>query len=127
MRDGRYPPARVLVVDDEPHLLEVLEDSLTELEYATRGVGTRPEALRLLATSSLVLLDLALPGRTRERVLGRLREANFYFPAIMVTGASDPVVGRFAGARAFDYIEKPFSLTRLKQVLEGRSPIGAEG
>jgi CheY-like chemotaxis protein len=77
MRDGRYPPARVLVADDEPHLLEALEDSLTELGYATRGVGTRPEALRLLATSSLVLLDLALPGRTRETVLGRLREADF--------------------------------------------------
>jgi CheY-like chemotaxis protein len=115
------PIARVLVVDDEPQIVAVLGELLSELGYATRSAMTGPEALRLAAEfqPDAVLLDLALPDMRGELVLERLRRTTPNLPVIMVTGNDDPDLARRTLAQgAFDYIAKPFNLSRLQQVLE---------
>jgi len=115
------PITRVLVVDDEPQIVAVLADFLAELGYATRSAMTGPEALRLAAEfqPDAVLLDLALPDMRGEVVLQQLRRTNPHLPVIMVTGNDDPELARRSLAQgAFDYVAKPFTLSRLQQVLE---------
>jgi DNA-binding NtrC family response regulator len=110
-----------LIVDDEPQIVSVLEEMLGEGGYITRAAETGPDALRLVPEfePDVVLLDLALPGLRGEVVLERLRSTDPDLPVVIITGTADPeFAGRTLAQGAFDYVEKPFSLTRIEQVLE---------
>jgi DNA-binding response OmpR family regulator len=112
---------RVLIVDDEPHVAAMLEEAVTTFGYAAHVAPNGQEALRVAAEfhPDVVLLDLTLPDISGDVVLGQLREAQPELPIIMVTGNSDVDRARRTLAQgAFDYIAKPFDLTRLAQVLE---------
>jgi DNA-binding response OmpR family regulator len=118
--DRPHSPARVLIVDDDPQIVEVLEELLAELGYDRQSAGTGPEALRLVPEfrPDVVLLDLGLPDMPGQVVLERLRGTDPGLPVVMLTGNTDTELARRTLAQgAFDYVEKPFSLTRLEQVL----------
>ena len=67
----------------------------------------------------VVLLDMLLPGILGEMVLDRLHAADVLMPIINLTGNADPALGRYVfGQGAFDYIAKPFNLTRHRLVLK---------
>lgn len=114
---------RVLVVDDDPAIREMLADYLGDHGYevaqAANGAAARAEMER--ARPSVVLLDIGLPGEDGLTLARFLRE-RYEVGIIMVTGASD-VVDRVAGLEvgADDYISKPFDprelRARLKSVL----------
>jgi two-component system phosphate regulon response regulator OmpR len=114
---------RVLVVDDDPAIREMLADYLGDHGYevtqAASGAALRAEMER--ARPAVVLLDLGLPGEDGLTLARFLRE-RYEVGIIMVTGASD-VVDRVAGLEvgADDYIAKPFDprelRARLKSVL----------
>jgi DNA-binding NtrC family response regulator len=112
---------RVLVVDDEPRVGELLRDVLMDLGYGVRLAVNGAEALEIAAGyhPHVVLLDLTLPEMPGEIVLERLREAEPHRPVIAITGDIDPERARatLAGG-AFDCIAKPFDLSRLARVLE---------
>jgi CheY-like chemotaxis protein len=94
---------------------------LAVLGYATRSAVTGPDALRFVPEfqPDVVLLDLGLPDMPGDVVLERLRRADPRLPVVMVTGNENPEVARRTLALgAFDYVAKPFNLTRLEQVLE---------
>jgi CheY-like chemotaxis protein len=111
---------RVLVVDDEPRVAELLNDTLIHLGYAVRLAENGTEALEIVAAyhPHVVLLDLTLPGMPGDVVLERLRQADPHLPVIAMTGDADPERARATLAKgAVDYIAKPFDLKVLARVV----------
>src|SRR5262245_19478799 len=114
------PAARILVIDDNPHVVDILDRYLREEGYGVLGALTSDEGVKLaiLARPELVLLDIALPGTNGIELLRRIRSTNPTARVIMVTGNIDPALVRKAmelGALA--YIDKPFDLAYLKRVI----------
>jgi DNA-binding response OmpR family regulator len=113
----------ILVVDDEPALVDVLERYLIDDGFAVVRAADGPAAIELYERHNpdLVLLDINLPGFPGTEVLRRLRTVRDV-PVIMLTGRVeevDRVVGLELGAD--DYVSKPFSprevVARVKSVL----------
>lgn len=125
---------KIVVIEDEPDILEVIEYNLSREGYDVRSTRDGEEGLLLVRkeTPSLVLLDLMLPGLDGLEVCRKLKEdaATRTIPIIMVTAKgeeSDIVVG--LGLGADDYVVKPFSpkelLARIRAVLR-RGPMKEE-
>ncbi|HYC03960.1 MAG TPA: response regulator [Azospirillaceae bacterium] len=120
---------RILVVDDEAELRDLLVGYLGEHGFEVEGCAGGAELDRRLAAApaELVLLDLGLPGEDGFSIARRLRGLPGGGPAIiMVTGAGtvvDRVVGLEVGAD--DYVPKPFDyrelLARIRAVLRRAS------
>jgi two-component system, OmpR family, response regulator ResD len=102
---------RVLVVDDEPSVREVLADYLALDGFDVVQAETGMEALRLVESTSLdfVILDLMLPGVDGLEICRRLRERTAT-PVLMLTARGEEA-DRIEGFRAGtdDYVTKPFS------------------
>ena len=118
---------RVLVVDDERTVTEVVEKYLLREGFEVAVAGDGAEALRLARVwgPDLMILDLRLPGLDGLEVCRRLRQ-HTRLPIIMLTSRSeetDRVVGLELGAD--DYVVKPFSprelVARVKSVLRRAS------
>ena len=109
-------PARLLVVDDEATILELLSGSLrlAGFEVVTAASGT--EAVRAAASSrpDLVLLDVMMPDGDGFEALRRMRSGGAEVPVIFLT-ARDQVSDRVRGfaVGGDDYVTKPFSLEEL--------------
>ncbi|OGP71396.1 MAG: DNA-binding response regulator [Deltaproteobacteria bacterium RBG_13_60_28] len=123
------PKERILVVEDDDDILQLLKYNLAKEGYRITGAASGEEALRVLKTGlpDLVLLDLMLPGIDGLEVCRTLkREARTSrIPIIMLTAKgeeADIVTGLELGAD--DYITKPFSprvmLARVRTVLRRR-------
>ncbi|MBN1220432.1 MAG: response regulator transcription factor [Anaerolineae bacterium] len=121
-------PARILVVDDEPPIVEMLAYNLKRANYEVFIARDGEEALRQArqAQPDLIILDLMLPkldGLEVCRTLRRERDV----PIIMLT-ARDDEVDRVVGLElgADDYVVKPFSvrelMVRVKNVLRRTNP-----
>jgi DNA-binding response OmpR family regulator len=108
-------PARILVVEDEARIAEVVQGYLEAEGYTVARAATGEEALAAAASRrpDLVVLDLGLPGMSGEDVCRRLR-AESDVPIVMLTARDaeeDLVRGLQLGAD--DYITKPFSPREL--------------
>jgi two-component system, OmpR family, response regulator RegX3 len=107
---------RVLVVDDDPGILEVVAYSLGgegfEVETARDGATALEQAME--DTYDLVILDLMLPGLSGTEVCRRLRAERRTVPILMLT-AKDAELDRVLGLElgADDYVTKPFSQAEL--------------
>jgi len=117
----RAPVARILVIDDDPEVVDVLITCLREEGYGVSSALTSDEGLKLVILSrpDLVLLDILLPGGMNGiEALKRIRSIAPTTKVIMVTGSTDPVLAREAlelGALA--YVDKPFDFAYLKRVV----------
>ncbi len=102
---------KVLIVDDEPVVREVLRTVLSRAGYATSEAATAAEGLALFADPAvdLVLLDLMLPDRPGLSLLPELREKRPDVPVVVVTAYSS-VESAIAAMKegAFHYVPKPF-------------------
>ena len=108
----------VIVIEDEPDILEVIEYNLRREGYRVQTARDGEDGLRLVREKSpdLVLLDLLLPGLDGIEVCRKLKEdaVTRPIPIIMVTAKgeeSDVVLG--LGIGADDYVTKPFSPREL--------------
>ena len=115
MELGREP-GRLLVVEDEPHLAEVISDNLEVEGYAVEVVHDGHVACdRILSdTPDLVLLDVMLPGLDGVSVCEKVRAAGNQVPVLFLTAKGeedDRVRGLEAGGD--DYLAKPFDLREL--------------
>ena len=128
------PKTRILVVDDDGRLRDLLNRYLTEQGYAVRAVTDAGEMNRYLAREryDLMILDLMLPGEDGLSVCRRLRGGGENLPIIMLTAKGDDVdriVGLEVGAD--DYLPKPFNprelLARIQAVLRRRPPSAPPG
>ena len=124
-------PTRILIVDDDPEIRQLLADYLTGFGFASEGVGDGDGMRAALAGSSfdLVILDLMLPGENGLALCRELRAAG-EVPVIMLTARgeySDRVVGLELGAD--DYVVKPFDprelVARIHTVLRRTKAGGA--
>jgi DNA-binding response OmpR family regulator len=111
----------VLIVDDDPKLLDYLARGLGESGYSTRTAGDGEAALRLLreAPADIVLLDVMMPGLDGWGVMSAMREEGLTTPVIFVT-ARDGLDERVQGLRlgGDDYVVKPFALDELLARIE---------
>jgi len=99
---------RVLVVDDEPDALELLQAFL----------GAKGYEVLTAADPHLILLDVRMPKMTGLEVLKRVREIDRDVGVIMVTAVNEEETGRQAlQMGAFDYITKPLDLKYLERSL----------
>ncbi len=113
-RDDREGP-RILTVDDDPEMLRLVRDALSDAGYVALATGDPGELGHLLATEkpALVLLDLMLPG-TDGIELMRQVPGLADLPVLFISGyGRDETVARALEAGAEDYIVKPFSPTEL--------------
>ena len=117
---------KIVVIEDEPDILELLQFNLSREGYEVASAGTGNEGLATVRreTPDLVLLDLLLPGVDGLDVCRQLRSdpETREVPIIMVTAKgeeSDVVLG--LGLGADDYVQKPFSprelIARVRAVL----------
>jgi len=127
--------ARVLVVDDEPDLLELVRINLAQSGYTVETAASGSDALTALrrAPPDVMILDLMLPDLSGTELCARVRadQRLAALPIIMLTAKSeeiDRVVGLELGAD--DYVTKPFSprelALRVRAVLRRRAPTGEE-
>lgn len=125
------PAPRVLIVEDEPAIAELIAVNLKHNGFAPVWVGDGVGAQRELDVQlpDVILLDWMLPGQSGVSLARKWRsDPNFkHIPIILLTAKSDEpdkIEGLDAGAD--DYITKPFStkelLARLRAVLRRRSP-----
>lgn len=122
-------PKRLLVVDDDPKLRDLLNRYLTAQQFDVGLAIDGASMNRLLQkeTWDLIILDLMLPGENGLSIMRRLRGANVRTPVIILTAKGDDVdriVGLEMGAD--DYLPKPFNprelLARINAVLR-RQPV----
>jgi DNA-binding response OmpR family regulator len=107
---------RILVVDDDPTVSDVVRRYLERADYEVSLAGDGPSALAAAAghRPDLVVLDLMLPGIDGLEVCRRLRATDPDVPIVMLTALGDEgdrVVGLSLGAD--DYVTKPFSPREL--------------
>jgi two-component system, OmpR family, phosphate regulon response regulator PhoB len=125
----------ILVVEDEPAILELLKVNLVDAGYEVRAAPDAESAHAMLKESlpDLVLLDWMLPGQSGLAFAKQLRAdpRTKEMPVIMVTARTDEA-DRVAGLEAWvdDYVTKPFSprelKARIKSVLRRRAPEAAQ-
>jgi len=115
-------PVRVLVVDDEPNLAEVLSSVLRHEGWDVRSAGTGVSAVHTGREfqPDAIVLDMMLPDFDGLEVMRRLREDNPRIGVLFLT-ARDSVEDRIAGITAGgdDYVTKPFSLEEVLARLRG--------
>ncbi|HEX5527531.1 MAG TPA: response regulator transcription factor [Solirubrobacterales bacterium] len=124
----------VLVVDDEPTILEIVGRYIERAGYETFRAEDGPEALRLaeLHRPDLVVLDVMLPGLDGIEVMKRLQERPGKRTAVILLTARGEESDRLVGLRqgADDYVVKPFSpaelVARVEAVMRRVSPPGDE-
>ena len=120
--------ARILIVDDQPVNVELLEYLLTSTGYQAVSSTTDPYAVAALHAEhhyDLIILDMQMPGLNGFEVMEQLRplEKGAWLPVLVVTAQPDHKVQALeAGAR--DFLSKPIDpvevLTRIRNMLEVR-------
>jgi DNA-binding response OmpR family regulator len=108
--------ARILVVDDEPHIVEVVSAYLAREghDVVTAADGDEAFGLARAEVPDILVLDVMLPGRSGFDVLRQLRAEGNSSAVILLT-ARDDVIDRVAGLEigADDYVTKPFEPREL--------------
>ena len=132
---GQFGPwrmkAKLLVVDDEPLILELLQSALEQDGYQVYCAASGQEALNLFdrETVDLAILDYSLPDLCGADLFHQLRAANPKLPVIFLTGHPnlEVAVGLMkSGVR--DYLTKPFCpaklSTHIRDILQSVTPVG---
>ena len=123
------PLGRVLVVDDDLAIRELLQAALARSGYKVTAVAGAKQALDLLedATFDVILLDLVMPEMTGQEFFAELRRQK---PAlarsvIFVTGAAmDPNAQRFIADTGRPLLTKPFDLNDLEETVAAELATG---
>jgi DNA-binding response OmpR family regulator len=121
--------ARILVVDDDQEIRDLLDEYLTQVGFVVDTVGDGEQLLNYLSNNGepdLILLDVMLPGDDGFTLCQQIRKTSMV-PIIMLTAVSDEtdqIIGLEIGAD--DYIAKPFSprklMARIKALLRRTQP-----
>jgi DNA-binding response OmpR family regulator len=122
-------PVKLLVVDDEEDIREILQFNLENEGFIIDTASSGEEALEILSPEhKLILLDVMMGGISGFRVAEKLRKDNIWTPIIFLTAKSaenDMLTGFSVGAD--DYISKPFSIkeiiARVKAILRRGSEL----
>jgi len=110
----------ILIVEDEPKMLRLLELNLADDGYTTRTATTAENGLKVLASDriDLVLSDVKLPGMNGLEFLQAVKRANAAIPVVMMTayGTVETAVEAMKDG-ASDFVLKPFSIEEIKLIV----------
>jgi DNA-binding response OmpR family regulator len=121
---------RVLVVDDDPEIRELLEEFLRSRGYEVHSASHSGDAIRAAVETApaVILLDIDLPGAAGHEIIAPIRLAVPGAAVIMVSGTSNVDAAKRALALgAFDYVTKPIDLGYLAEAIEMALAVGALG
>ena len=114
---------RILIADDEPHILQFLELGLLNEGFEVRSASDGLMAIKVAGEYKphVVILDVMMPGMDGFEVCNQLKETNEHIAVIMLT-AKDEVADRVKGLTigADDYVVKPFSFEELLARIQAR-------
>ncbi|MBU1109569.1 MAG: response regulator [Candidatus Riflebacteria bacterium] len=120
---------KILVADDEPHILRIVKDKLSNAGFSVIAVTNGEEAFTAAKSEApdLILLDVMMPKMNGFEVCKKLRQDALFksTPIILLTARgqeSDMKTGFDAGAT--DYITKPFSPRQLLETVKAKLDIG---
>jgi DNA-binding response OmpR family regulator len=119
----------ILVVDDEPHVSELLQEFFVDLGYSVDVATTGDEALRRAGARrpDAVILDMHLPDTTGDQLLRQLRTLDDSLPIVMLSGEiDDDVARRTVAAGATRYFRKPFDFDDLERTISDAVEAGRE-
>jgi CheY-like chemotaxis protein len=114
-------PKRILVVDDDPDIRQVLLDRISSFGYLVETAVDGREALDALRREGFdgMLLDMRMPEMEGLEVLQRTHDSHPTMPVVMVTATSvKEQVGQAMAGGACAYLLKPFDALQLKQVVD---------
>jgi CheY-like chemotaxis protein len=105
---------RVLIADDDPPLLELLDIFLTGQGYVVATVATGAQVLDAVPAfkPDVILVDMLMPGLSGTDVLDALRQAGVTVPVILISGHQITVRKGFFGV-----LRKPFNLLAMAEVV----------
>lgn len=113
---------RILIADDDAHIIEVLEALLTDEGYAVDSVNSGTAVLERLRTDAdygLLLLDLQMPGATGLELLEKVRASENDIPVIILTAhGTSSVAIQAMQMGAYDYLQKPFDIDEVSVVVK---------
>lgn len=118
--EGQPAPATIVVVDDDPSLVEVLEDLLASEGYSVEGFTDPTMALERLRNGpppDLAIFDCIMPQLTGTELRAALADAGIEVPVLLMTALSDP---SFCVDPGESVINKPFLLEDLVLEMEAR-------
>jgi PAS domain S-box-containing protein len=109
----RGPGALLLVVEDEPLLLELMAVNLRDAGYRLCTAGTPHQALELVREQEfdLIVSDVVMPGMNGPEMVERIRELQPHIPALYVSGYAEQAISR--GGRLEPLLAKPFKADDL--------------
>jgi CheY-like chemotaxis protein len=110
--------AKILVVDDDANLLDLLVDTLGAIGYQAVGVRGGPEALESLTQQSydLLITDIKMPGMDGIALSRKVRRQYPQLPILFITGVASPeVIGR---ASPDGFLAKPFRINHIEDLIE---------
>lgn len=115
----------ILIVDDDPAILETVSDILSEEGYAVARTASSIEGLSMAERiePALILLDMRMPQLDGWQFAGRVRERGVAAPIVVMTAAQD-AVGWAAEISAAGVLAKPFDLIELLDIVERLYPDG---
>ena len=112
---------RVLLVDDEEDIVEVIQDRLEAYGFTVITAGTGVEALKKLSVEKFdgIFLDVKMPGMGGIEALEEIRKTDKQIPVIIITASStrDAAIEAIAKG-ANEYVLKPFAWEELKAKIE---------
>ncbi|HEX9445382.1 MAG TPA: response regulator [Candidatus Binatia bacterium] len=112
---------KVLLVDDEEDIIEVIKDRLEAYGFTVVTAGTGIEALRKLAAEKFdgVFLDVKMPEMGGIEALEEIRKRDSKIPIILITSSTTRAAAIAAVAKGADeYVLKPFEWAELKAKIE---------
>jgi CheY-like chemotaxis protein len=117
MADG-HPP-RVLVIDDDPGVRQVVRFLLAAVGYESQPAADGPSGLAQFVKGGwdLVLTDLEMPEMNGWQVIEAIRQREPTMPIVIITAFSDPGIVRRASEWGVPVITKPFAMATLKAVV----------
>jgi CheY-like chemotaxis protein len=121
---------KVLLVDDEPDIVEVIQDRLEAYGFSVVTAGTGREALKKLAVEKFdgVFMDVKMPELGGIEALEEIRRRDKKTPIIIITSSSTREAAIDAIAKgANEYILKPFEWQELKSKLQKVFNVSLEG
>jgi DNA-binding NtrC family response regulator len=113
------PRRRILVVDDEQDILDILHEHFAkECDVETAADGMTALAIVRARRPDVIFLDINMPGINGVDVLKSVKEIDASIPVLMVTANADNALAAEAIKRgAFSYVPKPFDLKYLNHLV----------
>ncbi len=122
---------RVLVVDDDDTFREMLTDVLRYNEYVPYAVADGVSALKELENGRVdaVVTDIKMPGMDGITLMKKIKQNHPDLPVILITAfmTSEDLSKHDVSSSADGFLEKPFKVERIIEILNGLSPMGTEG